>query len=226
MFKKSVCSLMLLFFLLPIATYAMPCHCFSARDFDPKEPAAADPYYLATSQNSFFSVSFDMEKKNVVFAKQKPSSTAEGLWVLNWLALTTEVETKKIKKGKKATGSWRGALVNAGVAPKSLPADFWDLIIAGASDNQLAQFIVDELLKTKGVISAAELQILRTAKASNEETILAAFLGRKTTQHPSTFFQTVASGETTWGTHMLKAGMQGRDMVEEIRTLLEQQPNT
>ena len=44
-------------FLTPLAAVAMPtinCHCFRDRSFDPQQPQAADGYFLATAQNSFF----------------------------------------------------------------------------------------------------------------------------------------------------------------------------
>lgn len=225
MSRKAVYSIILLVLLLPLSAQAMPCHCFSAKDFDPGEPAAADPYYLATSQNSFFSVVFNIEKKKVVFAKQKPRSTAEGLWVLNWLALTTGKEPSSLHQGKKVRGSWQGALEEAGVKPKSLSLHFQELLQTGANDEQLAQYVVDDLLKAKGVTTTEELQTLRQAGASNEETILASLLGRKTEKLPSILFQSVGRGEITWGTLLLNAGMNGRDMVEEIRALLGQDSN-
>lgn len=219
MLRKLICALML-FFLLPLSSLAMPCHCFSARDFDPQEPAAADPYYLATSQNSFFSIAFDIAKKNVVFAKQKPRSTAEGLWVINWLSLATGKDVKSLQKGKKVSSSWREALVLIGVDMTSLPAQFEALLNEEASEESLARFVVDDLLRTKGAISPEELEALRAGQAANEETILASFLGLKSAQRPSELHQLVASGKTTWGTLLLKSGMKGRDMVEEIRSLL------
>lgn len=225
MLIKTIYSIILVVFLLPFSTHAMPCHCFSARDFDPGEPAAADPYYLATSQNSFFSVVFKIEKKQVVFAKQKPRATAEGLWILNWLALATGKETNLLKKEKKTSGSWQGALKKAGVESKSLPLDFWALLEKKVDDKQLAQYVVDNLLNVKKVITPEELQNLRQARASNEETILASFLGRKTGKLPSILFQSVGRGEITWGTLLLNAGMNGREMVEEIRALLGQDSN-
>lgn len=220
MLKKIICSL-LLFVLLPLSAQAMPCHCFSARDFDPREPAAADPYYLATSQNSFFSIVFNIAKKQVVFAKQKPSATAEGLWVVNWLSLATGKDINSLKKGKKSAGSWLEGLKTVGAALDSLPARFVALLNTGAPEDTLSRYVVDELLKAAAGIEEKDLQLLRAANASNEETILATFLGRKTTQPPAAILQSVSSGETTWGTLMLKSGMKGRDMVEEIRTLLK-----
>ncbi len=219
MYKKLICTLMLI--MLPISSLAMPCHCYSARDYDPQEPAAADPYYLTTSQNSFFSIVFDIEKKNVVTAKQKRGTTTEGLWILNWLSLTTGKDLKSLKIAKKASSSWNEALKTIGVDEKLLPSQLTSLLNEGASEENLANFVVDDLLKTRGIISSQELQALRAEQASNEEAILASFLSRKTAQLPSELYRLVASGQTTWGTLLLTSGMKGRDMVEEMKIILE-----
>lgn len=222
MLTKRIYIVILLLTLLPGLSQAMPCHCFSARDFDPQEPASADPFYLATSQNSFFSVVFDIAKKKVVFAKQKPRATAEGLWILNWVSMQTDNDIKTLKKLVKDNGSWQSALKLLAGQSDSLPLPFMNLVNSAADNDRLSQFIVDHLLIANAGISAKELKSLRNVQASNEESILAAFLAIKISQSPSEIFQIIASGKTTWGTLMLTSGMKGRDMVEEIKSLIKE----
>ena len=53
--------------MLPLPALAIPaitCHCFTDRSFNPAKPALADPYFLATTQNSFFAAIFNVDKKN------------------------------------------------------------------------------------------------------------------------------------------------------------------
>lgn len=220
MFKKVTFIVILIIFCYPLAVLAMPCHCFSERDYDPGEPAAADPYYLATSQNSFFSIVFDMEKKNVIFAKQKPRATAEGLWVLNWLASITNRDVQELKREFRTNGNWRNSIEGAGIKKNLLPGGFLELLQSGADDARLSRFIVDHLLIEKSMIAADILQELRGQATSNEETILATLLGLKTGTLATQIHQSVISGETTWGTLLLKAGMNGREMVQEINSLV------
>ena len=224
MFRKISLAL-LLSLLLPFIAQAMPCHCYSARDFNPQEPAAADPYYLTTGQNSFFSIVFGMEKKSVVFAKQKPRTTAENLWVTSWLSTVTGKKEKILKKTKNNQKDWLKALRSMGISSELFPATFWNLLQRKADDETLAQFIVDEMLKSKAGISTQEITALRAMRANNKETILASFIGIKTFQPPSALYHRVSTGETTWGTLILKSGMKGRDMVEEIKTLINEQKN-
>lgn len=206
--------------LIPLSIQAMPCHCFSARDFDLKKPEAADQYFLATSQNSFFSVVFNIEKKRVVFAKQKPNSTAEGLWVLYWLSLTTGKDTDILNQMKKEKGVWLDALAEAKVE-NTLPTSFKEMLQWNANEKQLAQYIVDTFLVGKGLTTQDVLQTLRNEGASNEETILASLLAKKTDSQPLDILTSVLKGETTWGTLLYTSGMDGKNMVEEIHTLLK-----
>lgn len=218
--KLTISTVLLLLLVMPTLCQAMPCHCFSVRDFDPQEPASADPYYLATGQNSFFSVIFNIEKKKVVFAKQKPRTTAEGLWILNWAAAQTGEKQAVLKKLKKENGSWSSALKNITNQSDMFPSQFLEILNRKGSEKELAQFIVNHLLVESTGIETKELQSLRNKQASNEETILAALIGLKAFKSPTSIFQQVATGETTWGTLLLTSGMKGREMVEEIRALI------
>lgn len=219
---KSLIILVSLFTLFPLSAQAMSCHCFADRDYDPGEPAAADPYYLATAQNSFFSVVFGLKKKKVVLAKQKPGATAEKLWISYWLAATTRQPLQKLSAEGKSS-SWLGGLEAAGVDLELFPQGFIELLKGAASDNQLARYVVDDLLVTRGIVTKKQLQILQEAKATDQETILAAILGRKTGRQPADLLSLVRGGETTWGTLLLKAGMNGKEMVKEIGSLLNRE---
>ncbi|PLX86751.1 MAG: hypothetical protein C0617_00005 [Desulfuromonas sp.] len=205
---------------LPLFARAMPCHCFYVRDFDPGQPAAADPYFLATTQNSFFSVVFGIEKKKVIFAKQKPRVTAEGLWILYWLAQRSGKDPAQWKATRKAAGSWPDALSGAGVSENLLPPRVMSLLKKGAGDNALASFVVDDLLAGRTGTSPKELQGLRAEGAGDAETILACLLARKTGRQPGELFRSVKNGSSTWGTLILKAEMDGGNMVEEVKSLL------
>jgi len=81
-------NLIILLILLPMPALAIPaisCHCFTDRSYQPSRPAAADPYFLATTQNSFFAVVFNVEKKNIVIKKQQGCFCDTGCWVKrNW----------------------------------------------------------------------------------------------------------------------------------------------
>lgn len=81
----------ILMYTLPISAYAIPaitCHCFTDRSYDAAHPAAADAYFLATTQNAFFALVFNTDKKSVVMKKQQGTSP-DDLWIAYWVASKT-----------------------------------------------------------------------------------------------------------------------------------------
>ena len=84
--------ILLLFFFLALtpaefiwAESTVNCHCFQDRAYDPQRAYAADPYFLATTQNSLLANLFGLSKKDVVRAKMA-GANGDSLWVSHYLA--------------------------------------------------------------------------------------------------------------------------------------------
>lgn len=199
---------------------AMSCHCFPARTFDPAQPAATAPYLLATAQNSFFAVIFGIDKKEVVFAKQKPATTAENMWVAYWVAQRSGAAAKELLTARNDRGAWKEVLPAESGLPGKLPRQFAALMQSGADDAQLSRTVVNLLLEEKGLILHKELEMLRREGATDPETILTALLARKTGISALKLFRDAKKGRATWGEMLEKAGIDGRQMVSEIQRLL------
>lgn len=199
---------------------AMPCHCFPTRSFDSAKPAAADPYFLATTQNAFMAVAFGEEKKDIVLTKQKPGVTADGVWVAHWLSLKTGKDFGELLRAKRNKGTWHGAAASLHVDMRKLPPQFAAALNRGVDEGVLSGVIVDSLLAEKAPVKHGELEALRGDGATDQETIIASLLARKTGQSPSQLFRKVRKGEASWGELLQKAGMDGGKMVDEIRALL------
>lgn len=218
--SKTVLYALFAFCIQAASTQAMPCHCFPTRTFDSAKPVAADPYFLATSQNAFMSVVFGREKKDIVLAKQKPGVTAEGLWVAYWLAMKASKEGGDLLKAHRDSGSWRAAVTLLNIELQKLPPRFAALLGGGADELALSCFIVDSLLVEKGLAPRTELEALRRDGASDQETILASILARKTGQRASQIYGMVRKDGSFWGKLLQKAGFNGGKMVDEIRSML------
>lgn len=199
---------------------AMSCHCFPTRVFDSAKPVAADPYFLATTQNAFMAVVFFQEKKDIVLTKQKPGVTAEGVWIAHWLSVKAGKEVGELLRAQRNTGSWRGAVTSLHVDMHKLPPQFAAILNRGTDEAALSRFIVDSGLAEKELVSRGELEVLRRNGATDQETTLASILARKTGQRPSQLFKMVRKGEASWGELLQKAGIDGGKMVDEIRALL------
>lgn len=199
---------------------AMSCHCFPTRAFDSAKPVAADPYFLATTQNAFMAVMFGEEKRDIVLMKQKPGVTAEGVWIAHWLSVRSGKEVGELLTAKRNTGSWRGAVSSLHVDVRKLSPQFAAILNRGIDEAELSRFIVDGGLTEKEFASREELDVLRRDGATDQETILASILARKTGQRPSQLFKTVRKGGVSWGELLQKTGIDGGKMVDEIRAML------
>lgn len=218
--SKTILWILLALCIQTTPTQAMPCHCFPTRTFDPAKPAAVDSYLLATSQNSFMAVVFGREKKDVVLAKQKPGATAEGLWIAHWVSHKTGKDAGELLKAQRTADSWQGAITSVRIDPRKLPQQFVTILNGGGNETALSCFIVDSLLNHKGLATLEELAILRRDRATDQETILASILARKTGQRGTQIFGMVRKGDS-WGKLLQKAGLDGGKMVDEIRALLK-----
>ena len=195
-------SLLLLLFMLaavPVhAASAISCHCYQDRSFDPQRAAAADPYFLATTQNSLLAAVFKLSKKEVVRAKMSGSS-GDDLWISHFLAQRTAQSTEQWMAGRSSAGSWGKAVTAAKLSASELGPRVAKAVKEELGDEALARAVAEELLISRAGIDPAVLNALGKASASLQETILAVFLAAQSGQPASELFQAVQSKNTTWG---------------------------
>ncbi len=213
----------LILVLLPVSVLAAPtitCHCFTDRAYDPSRPALADPYFLATTQNSFFAVLFTVDKKKIVIKKQTGSS-ADDLWVGYWIASKTGVpaETLLDLRGKK--GAWKEVLAPMGLPVKSLGERFTAEVTADAPVARLAQMVVDDVLVRYHLLGEQELSVLRKEWATNQEVIITALLVSKSRRSSVGIFREVKKGVKSWGALLNEARIQPSGMQAEFTALLK-----
>lgn len=181
-----------------LAAPVMSCHCFQDRSFDPQRASAADPYFLATTQNSLLAASFKLSKKDVVRAKMSGTSGAD-LWISNFLAQRTGTNAEQWMSGRDRAGNWVKAVASGNLSTSVLGPRVAKAIKAGLSDEDLARAVVEETLERRAGIDPAVLAALSKGSASLQETVLAVFLevqsGRPAVEH----WEAVQSKNKTWG---------------------------
>ena len=74
------------------ANPAINCHCFQDRSYDPRRPAALDPYLLATTQNSLLAVVFEVPKRQLVRSKMGGTPN-DRIWIDLHLARGSQRES-------------------------------------------------------------------------------------------------------------------------------------
>ncbi|HEX5773501.1 MAG TPA: hypothetical protein VFY07_04190 [Geomobilimonas sp.] len=209
--------------MLPMPALAIPaitCHCFTDRTFDPAHPTVADPYFLATTQNSFFSAAFGVEKKTIVIKKQKGIS-ADDLWVAYWLAARAGADPESLLQERKTKGSWRQVATPLAISVTSRGGRVADLLKTNAADDRLANAVVDELLLRFRFHDEPELAALRKDGAGNQELILAGLIAAKTHQPATQLYHDVKGGGTSWGALLQRAKVDPSRIQSEVAALVK-----
>lgn len=208
--------------LLPLsspAAQAITCHCFSDRSYDPSRPALADPYFLATTQNSFFAALFNVDKKMVVMKKQAGIS-ADDLWVAYWVASKSGSTGEALLALREKKGSWKEVVLPLGLPEKLLGERFAREVAAGASSVRLAQEIVDDVLVRNRLLRALDLTALRKEWASNQEVIVTALISLRTGRSAVQVYRDVKKGTNSWGSLLGEVKIQPAWIQAEFAKLL------
>ncbi|RLB58669.1 MAG: hypothetical protein DRG80_06990 [Deltaproteobacteria bacterium] len=192
----------ILFLLLPTLSWAestISCHCFQDRTFNHRDTAAADPYFLATTQNSFISLLYGVEKSSLVKAKMSGTS-GSYLWILFDVAARSQQEIDKVDKIYGQTKQWNSVFTELNLTPQQLGEKYWQL---GNDPEKLADHIVDLQLNKQFGVSTNELQSWHEKGMNRKELILANLLDGD----PITLFNQVNSGKQTWGKLLYDQGL-------------------
>lgn len=222
-FRQYLPVIIFLLTLSPLSASAIPtinCHCFRERSYDPARPAVADPYILATTQNSFFAAVFNVDKKTVVMKKQGGTS-ADDMWVAYWLASRYGLPADNLLQGKRSAESWRDVLTATGIAAKAFEDRFSVELSVGASSARLAQEVVDGLLAGNKLLGAAESSEMRKGGATSQELILVVLITSKTGQSPQKLHSEVRNGLKSWGTCLHEAKIDTTRIQAEVAALLK-----
>lgn len=223
--KISLAGLILLL-MLPIQALALPaisCHCFKDRSFDAGRPAAADPYFLATTQNAFFALVFNVDKKNIVMKKQQGTSS-DDLWIAYWIASGSGESPETLLQARQKNKSWKDVPVSLRLTAKTMGSRFSSTRSVNSSSAHLAETVVDELFFRHNLLTEPELSALRKAGVTNQELIIATVIATRMRQPARQIYLEVKSGSRTWGSLLTEAKIDTKNMQQEISSILKLRP--
>lgn len=210
---------LLLFRGYALAIPAITCHCFSNRSYDPLHPTVADPYFLASAQNSFFAAAFAVDKKTIVIKKQKGVSPEE-LWIAYWMGARSGVDPDALLQARKTKDTWGQVADSSGISATSQGGRAGAALRANVADVKLADAIVDDLLLRFRFYGEGELTSLRRAGAGNQELILGSLIATRTRQTATLVYTSVKGGSASWGGELQRAKIEPGEIQEAITSLV------
>jgi hypothetical protein len=220
--RRRVLAAALLALLFPgegsLAAAPVACHCFRERTFDPDRPATADPYILATSQNSFFAVVFGLPKKAVVQAKMKGVS-GDDLWIAYYASSVLRLQPGILMASRERAASWKEALEGQEGNLTPLGTRFLGLLENGGGNAHLSAAAACEVLAMRLGIPWSGLDALLAGRAAAAEIVAASLLSQWSQRPAAAILQDVKSGKTTWGSLMHGLGIQPEGLEKKIRAL-------
>ena len=210
-----ILSLFLLLVLTPAnftwAESTVNCHCFQDRTYDPQRTYAADPYFLATTQNALLANLFGLSKKDVVRAKMG-GADGDSLWVGHYLAKKSGKTLDEIKPLFSAGEGWVSVVKQLNINPEQLGP----LFVAALNDQkELATVVVNEQLTENLDVAILQLQALRGQGADNKQAVMAVFLGQLSIPEPVELFTQVEDGQSSWGHLLAEQGLFNGSEIED-----------
>ena len=219
----------LLPYLLPIIILAVPlparaipaitCHCFTDRSFNPEKPAAADTYFLATTQNSLMSLVFGIDKKTIVIQKQQ-GAAGDDLWVACRLAGRSGRSPESLLEERQARGSWPAVVASLRLPVKGGGSRFDAALKARAATPRLSEAVLDDIFLQYRLAGETELAALRQAGASNQELILATLLAARSGKPARQLLGEIKKGGRSWGTLLHENRLDAQSLPQAVAALL------
>jgi len=211
--------------LIPIVGGAAPpfptitCHCFTDRTYDPRRPTAADPYFLATAQNTFLSRLFGLDRKGVVLTKQQGTS-GDDLWIAQALALWSGVPADGLLADRRGGKGWDEVVTSRRIDRRRLGKRTARELERRGTPEEIARGVVDDLILSRRLMGQETLDGVRREGATNQELILLLVISSRSGQSPVSMLRTVKGGGESWGALLASAGIDGAGISREVERLL------
>ncbi len=203
-------KILLVLLLLPSPLFAastIDCHCFQDRVFNPQAVSAADPYFLATAQNSFLARVYQVDKKSLVKAKMAGADSA-ALWISYDLATRSGTDVRQVDGLYQLSQDWRFVVSQLRLDPEQLGADY---LASLGQPERLAALIVDRQLTNHLRLKSRQIRNARSAGMTSQEIILAAIAGAD----PLTLAQQRQQQQRSWGQILFAVGITDGDSLNK-----------
>jgi len=201
---------------LPFAAMAdstISCHCFQDRTYDHTNKAAADPYFLATAQNSLIAAVYGADKRDLVKARMSGTSDT-WLWIVHDLAARSGKTVSEISDLYATHNNDWPTVITA----LNLPVGRFDDRYLAVRDNpeMLSDHIVDRQLERLFQITPEQLATWRNQGMTRKELILALLIGGD----PAATYNQILGKMATWGELLAAKGLaDGKEIARALAAI-------
>ncbi len=155
-----------LFFIFCFPTMAMNpvknCHCFKERTYNPQNKFSSDNYILTTTTNSFISVWFKFNKKNIVMMKMKGGVNSDDLLIGLYVASLTGEKIDGLIQLHQQGKTWKTILTNEQLPVAVVKDPILSSLANGVADQEGANRITNSLLSRFFSVSPDKIDDLKS----------------------------------------------------------------
>ncbi len=154
-------------------TFAISCHCFKDRSYDPKKKFTADKYLLTTSFNSFIAAVFHISKREIVMMKMKGSVPPDDLLIGLYIASVSGIELNTLLAILNNGATWEQILESPNLNTLELNNKGIEEIRPVINNKEkTVERITDQLVHEYFGVAYADITSLREEGANDREITL------------------------------------------------------
>lgn len=186
LFPRFQTCFLFVFFLLYLQDYtamaANPtknCHCFKERTFNPAKKFSSDNYILTTTTNSFISLYFDFDKKNIILMKMGQGVSSEDVLIGLYVAARTGNDIHVLINLREQGLDWKSILTRSEFTDAVEKNPVLTRMATNLNPQDSSRFITDHLLSRFFSVKSETLQSLRNRNLNSKEITLLLTLSAK-----------------------------------------------
>ncbi len=195
------------------------CHCFKERTFNPANKFSSDSYILTTTTNSFISLYFHFDKKNIILMKMGKGVASEDVLIGLYVASRTGNDVHSLINYREQGMDWKSMLTRPEFADAVSRDPVLTRMAADFNPQDSSRFIMDHLLGRFFSVKPKILQTLRKRNLNSKEITLLLTLSARSSIGVDQLADFIRKQGLSYSEVAYNLGFQPTEMKTVLRTL-------